>query len=85
MIRFERPFEKMNSFDEPIKPIDEFESISDVVLFGFINNLFHELFLHLIHQFPKFRMLERNQKDRKSAKEILEELNLMPIIFYNEK
>jgi hypothetical protein len=34
MIRFERPFEEMFSFEDPIIPIDEFEVISDVVLFG---------------------------------------------------
>jgi hypothetical protein len=34
MIKLERPYEQMYSFDEPVKPIDEFESISDAVLFG---------------------------------------------------
>lgn len=34
MIKLERPYEQMYSFDEPVKPIDEFESISDAILFG---------------------------------------------------
>ncbi len=34
MIRFERPFKHVFLFDKAIEPIDEFEMISDVVLFG---------------------------------------------------
>ena len=39
MIKFEKPYEQSYSFEDPVKPLDEFATISDVVLFGWIKFL----------------------------------------------
>ena len=66
MIRFEKPFKTHISFELiPINPLEQFEEISDVILFGYFFNLFYQkgaiFFTQLLTLIISFLQHQHNQ------------------------